>query len=97
MLPKLKYAQNDGAPHIPADFIIGVGHVKGNLHVDLAVQDFRYVSDSQMEAFMIPTAHLRMTPQVAQEMIRSIQQVLDELKEQAQARKNPVKPRSSGH
>jgi hypothetical protein len=72
-----KVAPIDGAPFIPVDFVISGGAINGIVQVTLGAQDWRHNADAKLEPVMVPTAHLRMTPQMTRDLIAALQHALD--------------------
>lgn len=87
MAIKVKVADSDGAPHIPADIVVGAWNVGGVVQINLGVHDFHYPNDGGAEKIVIPTAHIRMTRETAAQLIRTVQRALDAEQEHKETEK----------
>lgn len=81
-----KFAEADGAPYIPAEYVISAGFINGLIQVNVGAQDLRSINGGPIEAIVTPSAHLRLTPWAAKELMRALKECLDLMKESEQSK-----------
>lgn len=82
MTDKPKFSGPDLAPYIPAEYVISAGFINGLIQVNVGSHDLRLSADNgRVESVIIPSAHLRLTPWAAKEMMRALKECIDMMKD----------------
>lgn len=78
----------DTSPFISIDFLIGSGMIHGLIQLNVGAQDMHIGPDGKIETVVFPSAHLRITPAAAKQLVGALTRHLEIIS----AAKTPAKP-----